>query len=511
MAARRIGRSRLAFRIYSIGLVQAVVVLIGFVVLMELNRPPPPEQYHAEEQALARAVESNLGDPRAVLRELEAAREPTELEATVVDPTGAVVATTVPDGEPQCFVDLRMGDGSLRGAPRLEGRRLGRPERGGPRGGGPHADGPRGGGIPRGGPPGGGPPGGGPRRGGPPGAASANTDKPVCYRIALEFPAGAFGHIEFRRMHPVPLSPFSPVVVGLVLLVVAAASWLLARSLSRPLGKLATAARVLGEGDLSARAHIERRDELGVVGAAFDEMAGRVEELVYAQKELMANVSHELRTPLARIRVALDLASEGNAEIVQEALVDITDDLLELERLIGDVLSTARFDLAASGPRGIPPLRKQPLSLEEVLQQSASRFRRAYPRRTLQLSLADDLPTLDADPVLLRRVIDNLLDNAHKYSDDPSTSVELHARHVGGGARIEVHDEGMGIAPQDRDAVFRPFFRVDRSRNRSTGGVGLGLALVKRIVEAHSGSIDLESTLGRGTVVIVRIPAESPR
>jgi len=116
------------------------------------------------------------------------------------------------------------------------------------------------------------------------------------------------------------------------------------------------------------------------------------------------------------------------------------------------------------------------------------------------------LPPLEADPVLLRRALDNLLDNAGKYSE-PHSTVRLLARPTGGGLQVEVADEGIGIDPADMAHIFTPFFRSDRSRARRTGGVGLGLALARRIVVAHGGSLTLESQPGVGTTAQVTLPA----
>ena len=236
-------------------------------------------------------------------------------------------------------------------------------------------------------------------------------------------------------------------------------------------------------------------------------MASRIADLVHAEKELVANVAHELRTPLARIRVALDIAAEGDASAVQESLIDITDDLAELERLVTDVVTAARLDLATDAPRGIPPLRKERVDLDGLLSHAASRFRAAYPDRQLDVHSADELPAVEGDPVLLRRAVDNLLDNAHKYTEAQDSPVELRATRDGIDVLIEIRDHGVGIAAQDLSGVFRPFFRVDRSRTRATGGLGLGLALVKRIIDAHHGSITLQSEPDEGTVVSVRLPS----
>jgi two-component system, OmpR family, sensor kinase len=127
------------------------------------------------------------------------------------------------------------------------------------------------------------------------------------------------------------------------------------------------------------------------------------------------------------------------------------------------------------------------------------------PDRALACDIPSDLPTLDADPSVFRRVLDNLLDNARKFSEEP---VRLSGRGSadGGHLVIEVQDHGIGISAEDQRRIFEPFFRSDPSRTRATGGVGLGLAVVKRIVEAHWGTIEVQSELGRGTRFVVTLP-----
>jgi signal transduction histidine kinase len=235
-----------------------------------------------------------------------------------------------------------------------------------------------------------------------------------------------------------------------------------------------------------------------------------VTELLRAERELLANVSHELRTPLSRIRIAVALASEAEGDMVvaRESLADIAGDLDELERLISDVFTAARLDLGAASPAGVPPLRRRRADMRALLAHAASRFRATHPQRTLRVDVAERLPPVDADPVLLRRVIDNLLENAHKYTDRAAEPIELVARRSDDGNKIaiDVIDKGIGIAADDLPRVFRPFFRADRSRTRATGGIGLGLALAKRIVDAHGGTIELVSAPNEGTRARVRLP-----
>jgi signal transduction histidine kinase len=241
-------------------------------------------------------------------------------------------------------------------------------------------------------------------------------------------------------------------------------------------------------------------------------MAAHIEQLVCTEKELLANVSHELRTPLARIRVALDLAASDGAKL--NYLPEIAEDLGELERMIDDILTTTRLDLAQQRMgRSTTPLRFEPTDLRQVLARAISRFSDHHPDRELLVEVPEQLPTLPADPVMLRRVLDNLLDNADKYSNS-DRAIELRAAVLPTPAdakrvQIILADHGIGIDQIDLQHVFTPFFRSDRSRARQTGGVGLGLPLALRIVRAHGGTIDLASEVGTGTTVTVTLPLSS--
>ncbi len=322
-----------------------------------------------------------------------------------------------------------------------------------------------------------------------------------------EGPVRAYARI---LLPPRPEPPIlnTVVLVGVVLGCTALTSIVFARTLAVPLQRLAAVARDFGAGALGVRTGLRRRDELGQVAEAFDEMAGRLTHLLRSQKELLANVSHELRTPLARIRMALDWAAEGDTSRARESLKDIAEDLGELERLVEDVLTTARLDLASDQASGATqPLRLERVDTQALLDKAATRFRSARPQHRLEVDVPGALPALYADPVLLRRVFDNVLDNAGKYSE-PGSTVRLSARPVGATLQVEVRDEGIGIDAADLPRISTPFFRTDRSRARATGGVGLGLALVRRIVDAHGGTLALESQPGVGTTVRVMLPGE---
>jgi signal transduction histidine kinase len=295
----------------------------------------------------------------------------------------------------------------------------------------------------------------------------------------------------------------------------------LARSIARPLERLGALTRALGAGDLSVRAPVGRRDEIGQLGVAFNAMAAQIQRLRAAERQLLGDVSHELRTPLARIRVVLELAGASDLAKVQRYHAEIATDLSELEQLLDDIIASSRLELAggsAHDPAGAarweparPPLRPRALELGELIDATTSRFRERWPNRALIVDPAAATATLalTGDPAILRRALDNLLDNARKYSADDQP-IELRVAPDPAGVRVEVIDRGVGIAADDQPRVFTPFFRADPSRTRATGGVGLGLVLARRIIEAHGGTIGFTSELGHGSRFWFVLPAAPP-
>jgi signal transduction histidine kinase len=313
-----------------------------------------------------------------------------------------------------------------------------------------------------------------------------------------------------RVRYPMPVLPIGVAAAQLAaaLAVLALLSIPLARSITAPVERLARTTRAFGEGDLSARAGSDRNDEIGDLARSFDEMADRIAGLRRTEKELLANVSHELRTPLARIRLALDLVQSGDAARADSYLADIEEDLAELEQLLDGIMTAARLDLAPGSADPLPPLHPVEVEGRELLEAAATRFGVRHPDRSLLCSIDEDVPALVADPILLRRVLDNLLDNAAKFSEPPQP-IEIEGKFQANppALLIGVRDHGIGIEPEDLERVFEPFFRSDRSRDRATGGVGLGLAVARRIVLAHAGSLSVESSRHAGTCFWVKVPA----
>jgi len=317
------------------------------------------------------------------------------------------------------------------------------------------------------------------------------------------------GHAPKLSTRPPLIAPVMTLFLG-GLVIVGVGSVLTARWIVSPLAQLGRMARALGAGDLQARSGLRRSDELGDLAHTFDEMAERVERLFFAEKELLANVSHELRTPLARLRVALDIVTEADP-VRARRLTDMGSDLAEIETLVSDILTATRLDIErGSSANAQFELRLRRLAFEEVAHRAVERFRMRWPERPLVVETSDGLRPLRGDAVLLRRVLDNLLENAHKYSPDRSTPIVLRLRSTSDGIAFEVEDRGIGVAEEDLPRLFAPFFRGDRSRDRQTGGVGLGLTLAKRIVEAHEGAISAISRAGAGTTFRVTLPAVRP-
>ncbi len=279
-------------------------------------------------------------------------------------------------------------------------------------------------------------------------------------------------------------------LLAAMVLVFVAAHVVLRRALS-PLRALQDGVARLRRGDLDVVLENRTRDEFGALTAAFNALAASIKERVRARDQLLLDVSHELRSPLTRLKVALallpDSAKKTQAEAdVSEMESQITE-LLELERLRdGRGLRIARVDL-------VPLLHE------------AARAHQDTPPGVRVDVAAPTLP-LDCDADDLRTVLRNLVGNAVKYSLPDSPPVEVTATRDAGWVTIRVVDDGSGVPESDLSRLFEPFFRVDRSRSRQTGGYGLGLSICKRIVEAHGGTIAATNNPARGACFAVRLP-----
>jgi signal transduction histidine kinase len=258
----------------------------------------------------------------------------------------------------------------------------------------------------------------------------------------------------------------------------------------RPLRILNDGVTRLGEGDLGVVVPRTTTDEFGRLTDTFNLMAGRVREMVTARDQLLIDVSHELRSPLTRMKVALELMPDD----VQRAR--LSSDVAEMERMISGLLELERLRTG----RGVNLVRQD---IVPILREVIATYEDRHPGVRFG---AEGRVTAEVDAEQLRSVMRNLLENAVKYSLADSKPIQVTLEGRDDGVRVRVTDDGVGVPREDAERIFEPFFRVDRSRSKESGGYGLGLSICKRVMEAHGGHIALEPGNGRGSTFTLRFP-----
>lgn len=290
----------------------------------------------------------------------------------------------------------------------------------------------------------------------------------------------------------------------LLALVVGALSLWLARYLSAPVGSLRRATLDLSAGDLSARVGDpvdRRRDEIGQLARDFDAMAGRLENLVGSQRRLLRDVSHELRSPLARLTVALQLARDREGAKADEALDRIERETGRLDGLIGQLLLLERLEARA------PDAESVSFDLSDLLNEVVddASFEASANDRKVELEEGLRCP-MRGYPALVRSALDNVLRNAVRHAAE-ATSVEVSIDCRDASAEVRIRDHGPGVPAEHLETLFEPFSRVADARERSTGGAGLGLAIARRAVEVHDGTITARNHPDGGLEVTITLPS----
>jgi two-component system sensor histidine kinase CpxA len=274
----------------------------------------------------------------------------------------------------------------------------------------------------------------------------------------------------------------------------------LAFHLTGPLRQLQKAVERFGRGDFSARVGSTRRDELGQLARTFDRMAGRIETLVAAERRLLADISHELRSPLARLGVAVELARSGDN--LEASLNRIQKESDRLNSLVGQLLQVTR---AEGDPRS---LRKNPLRLDELVRQLVDESEIEAAAHGCNLRYNQSEPVMvEGDPELLRRAVENVIRNAIRYAP-PQSPVEVSLARNNGKAVVHVRDRGPGVPDEALPRLFDAFYRVESDRDRSSGGIGLGLSIARRAMELHHGTIRARNA-NPGLDVELEMPAAS--
>ncbi|HWR39604.1 MAG TPA: ATP-binding protein [Patescibacteria group bacterium] len=283
------------------------------------------------------------------------------------------------------------------------------------------------------------------------------------------------------------------------------ASYLLARSITVPLRKLANAADDISRGQYGRGVSVKSRSEVGRLAEAFNSMSRSLAGHQKNRRQFLAAVVHELRTPLAIIRGNLEGMVDGMVEKSEENLHSLCEEADHLNRLITDLRD---LSLAETGQL---TLEKERVDISELISRAANMLEPLFLEKGLLLHLqtAPDIPPLPADARRLNQILYNLLTNAIRHTP-PQGTVSVITRISNATDRawlqIRVSDTGSGITAVDLPHIFEHFYRADPSRDKRSGGSGIGLAIVKQLTELHSGRVEVASTPGQGTHFTLYLP-----
>jgi signal transduction histidine kinase len=302
-----------------------------------------------------------------------------------------------------------------------------------------------------------------------------------------------------RTLVAAPSSPIpseNPEFIALTVFVpmILLATYFLARRMTRRIGQLKLGVDRLGSGNLEARVPVEGADEISDLSRGFNRAADRIQELVGAQRSMLALVSHELRSPLARLRMAIELLQERpDPDLQRQARQDIA----ELDELIEQLLLASRLQAAGA------PGRSDPVDLLALSAEEGARVGADVSGRPVKVK---------GDAVYLRRLLRNLFENARRHGRGGPIEAKVDFSAEGSAvACITVSDRGPGVPEAERERIFEPFYRISGGTEKAKGGIGLGLALVRQIARHHGGDVHCIPREGGGTTFEVHLPTESPR
>jgi two-component system sensor histidine kinase CpxA len=271
--------------------------------------------------------------------------------------------------------------------------------------------------------------------------------------------------------------------------------WPLVRDINRSIAQLTAAANQIAEGRFDTRVEEARRDELGALGHAVNQMAARLHDMVAGQKRFLGDVAHELVSPLAKIRVSLGIIDQ-HATAAQKQYVDgAEEEAAHMAGLVNELLSFSKASLTAAN------IQLRPVALREIVERAIRRESHSHAK--VIINVPPELQAM-AEPDLLARAVSNLLRNAVRYAGNAGP-ITVSARREDSSVLIAVADCGPGVPAAELDRIFDPFYRLDPSRDRATGGTGLGLAIVKTCVETCGGSVTGRNHEPTGLEVAIRL------
>jgi two-component system, OmpR family, sensor histidine kinase CpxA len=284
---------------------------------------------------------------------------------------------------------------------------------------------------------------------------------------------------------------------GVAALLLSALFWLpLIRSITRSIAAMRDATVNIADGRFDVRVDARRRDELGALGSAINGMSERLAGLMHGQRRFLSDVAHELCAPLSRLQMALGILEGRAAEADRERLLDLREEVDHMAGLVNELLSFSRAALGAQ------KIQLRPIEVRQLMEKVAR-------RETVEgakIEIVSEEPlSVQGDPDLLQRALGNLLRNAIRYAAGAGP-ITIVAETDGREVQIAVADCGPGVPEESLPQLFDPFFRVDSSRTRETGGVGLGLTIARTCVEACGGTIAVRNRRAAGLCVSIRLP-----
>ena len=305
-------------------------------------------------------------------------------------------------------------------------------------------------------------------------------------------------------------SSYSAIAAAAAIAVVLAViiGYFVSRSLTKPIQRITRTASQIRNGDLTARTGVRGTDEIGQLGETFDDMATSLEKDLKLEHRLTSDVAHELRTPLMAILATVEAMQDGVLPADDEHLETLASETRRLSRLVDAMLKLSRLE------NGTTELKIERTDVVYLVKSLVSSQHQLFHEKGLHLRFKDDTAhgecQADVDPDLIREAVVNLMSNAMRYTDEDGwVVVSVSSDHSD--AIISVRDTGIGIAKEDIPQTFSRFWRSDVSRERVSGGLGVGLSITKEIVDRHNGTISVDSELGKGTTFTIRVPLNRGR
>lgn len=288
-------------------------------------------------------------------------------------------------------------------------------------------------------------------------------------------------------------------IIGVLAIVAAICVGIIfAKNISKPITKLTEIADEIAGGNYSARYDGKTRTkELKELSDSVNHMAEQIERQENLRKQLTSDVAHELRTPLANVSAQLEVILEGIFEPTDERLIGINDEVERLSALVADLEKLQQIENTQ--------LQRSEIELLSLTKDSVSSFEAQLKKNRLNCAVTGEELFLQADKRKIQQVVANLVSNAIKYSHEGG-KIEITVGRRADQAVFSIKDEGIGISAEEQKLIFERFYRTDKSRNRKTGGVGVGLTIAKAIVHAHGGRIEVESEENKGSTFTFTLP-----